>query len=163
MDAQTFQQILGRSAILLQFRLFDQFYIFDYVTEFVLKNPKIGDIKDFHFVDFEGFIQYLEKRKFEGETESDKQIKELLAQAKKEKYDLNGEINALELKLAIAKKAEIRQHKKDIIDLIEKEVASRYYYEKGKIQMGLRNDKEIEEAVKVLRDATQYQKILKGK
>jgi carboxyl-terminal processing protease len=141
----------------------DQFYIFDYVTEFALKNPKIGEVKDFHFTDFEGFIQYLEKRKFEGETESDKQIKALLAEAKKEKYDLNGEINALETKLAAAKKAEIRQYKKDIVDLIEKEIASRYYYEKGKIQMGLRNDKEIEEAVKVLRDAARYQKILKGK
>jgi carboxyl-terminal processing protease len=141
----------------------DKFYIFDYVTEFTLKNPKIGDIKDFHFTDFEGFMQYLEKRKFEGETESDKQLKELLAKAKKEKYELGTEINALENKLSIAKKAEIRQYKSDIIDLIEKEIASRYYYEKGKIQMGLRNDKEIVEAVKILRDPVKYQKILMSK
>lgn len=151
----------SKSAVVRSLR--DQFYIFDYVTEFTLKNPQIGEVKDYHFNDFEGFIQYLDKRKFEGETESDKQIKELLAKAKKEKFDLGTEIKALESKLSTAKKAEIRTHKKDIIDLIEKEIAARYYYEKGKIQMGLRNDKEIEEAIKVLRDQTRYQKILSGK
>lgn len=141
----------------------DQFYIFDYVTEYTLKNPKIGEIKDFHFSDFENFMQYLEKRNFEGETETDKQIKELIAKAKKEKYDLGGEIKSLETKLSGSKKAEIRQYKQDIIDLIEKEIAARYYYEKGKIQMGLRNDKEIEEAVKILRDQAKYKKILISK
>lgn len=141
----------------------DQFYIFDYVTEYTLKNPKIGEIKDFHFSDFENFMQYLEKRNFEGETETDKQIKELIAKAKKEKYDLSGEIKSLETKLSGSKKAEIRQYKQDIIDLIEKEIAARYYYEKGKIQMGLRNDKEIEEAVKILRDQAKYKKILISK
>ncbi len=44
--------------------------------------------------------------------------------------------------------------------MIEKEIASRYYYEKGKIQMGLRNDKEIEESIKLLKDTGKYQKLL---
>lgn len=141
----------------------DKYYIFDYVTEYTLKTPKIAEIKDFHFTDFEGFLQYLEKRKFEGETESDKKLQALLAEAKKEKFDLSAEAKVLEAKLSAAKKAELRLYKQDIIDLIEKEIAARYYYEKGKIQMGLRNDKEITEAVKLLRDEARYKKLLNSK
>lgn len=151
----------SKSAVVRSLR--DQFYIFDYVTEFTLKNPKIGEIKDFHFTDFEGFLQYLEKRKFEGETESDKEIKSLIAKSKKEKYNLSDEIKALETKLSTAKKAEIRQYKQDIVDLIEKEISSRYYFDKGKIQMGLRNDKEIAEAIALLKDMPRYNKILATK
>ena len=141
----------------------DQFYIFDYVTEYTLKHPKIAEVNDFHFDDFEGFIQYLEKRKFDGETESDKELKALIAKSKKENYNLSAELSALESRLASVKKAEIRQYKQDIIALIEKEIAARYYFEKGKIQMGLRNDKEIAEAISLLNDNARYKKILKSK
>ncbi len=141
----------------------DQFYIFDYVTEYTLKHPKIAEVNDFRFDDFEGFLQYLEKRKFDGETESDKELKSLIAKSKKENYNLADELKALESKLVAAKKAEIRQYKKDIVALIEKEIAARYYFEKGKIQMGLRNDPEIAEAIGLLNDEVRYKKILKAK
>lgn len=141
----------------------DQFYIFDYVTEYTLKHAKIAEVNDFRFDDFEGFLQYLEKRKFDGETESDKELKSLIAKSKKENYNLADELQALESKLVAAKKAEIRQYKKDIVALIEKEIAARYYFEKGKIQMGLRNDPEIAEAIGLLNDEVRYKKILKAK
>jgi len=44
--------------------------------------------------------------------------------------------------------------------MIEKEIASRYFYEKGKIEIGLRNDVEIKEAVRILNDEETYKKIL---
>ena len=52
------------------------------------------------------------------------------------------------------------KYKNELIKLIEKEIAGRYYYQKGKIQMGLRNDQEIEEAIKVLNDQARYQQVL---
>ena len=45
--------------------------------------------------------------------------------------------------------------------MIEKEIVGRYYYQKGKIQIGLRNDKEIKEAVKLLNDKEKYASLLK--
>jgi len=45
--------------------------------------------------------------------------------------------------------------------LIEKEIASRYYYQQGKIKIGLRNDDEIKEAITLLRDEAKYKSLLK--
>lgn len=145
--------------------LVEKFYIFDYVTDFSLKNKTISAVKDFHFTQFDEFVKYLETRNYFGETESDKLLSDLREKAKKEKYydAIATELKAAENKLTAEKKTEILNHKKDITDLIEKEISSRYYYEKGKIQMGLRNDKEIDEAIKILKDTPRYQKILSGK
>ncbi len=145
--------------------LVEKFYIFDYVTDFSLKNKTISVVKDFHFTQFEEFVKYLETRNYFGETESDKLLNDLREKAKKEKYfdAIAADLKAAESKLTTEKKAEILSHKKEITDLIEKEISSRYYYEKGKIQMGLRNDKEIDEAIKLLKDIPRYQKILSGK
>ena len=44
--------------------------------------------------------------------------------------------------------------------MIEKEIASRYFYEKGKIEIGLRNDIEIKQAVSLLNNDTEYKKAL---
>jgi carboxyl-terminal processing protease len=145
--------------------LADNYYIFDYVTDFCLKNKTITEVKNFHFTDFDGFVKYLEGRNYFGETESDKVLKELREKAQKENYldVISSDLKSAEAKLMAQKKSEILNHKKDITDLVEKEIASRYYYEKGKIQMGLRNDKEIDEAIKLLKDTPRYFKILSGK
>ena len=60
------------------------------------------------------------------------------------------------------KKDEIGEYKEVIIDLIEKEISSRFYYQEGKIKMGLKNDSEIEEAIKILKDKDRYSSILQG-
>ena len=145
--------------------LVEKFYIFDYVTDFSLKNKTISEVKDFHFTQFDEFVKFLESRNYFGETESDKLLNDLREKAKKEKYydAIAADLKAAENKMTAEKKAEILSHRKDITDLIEKEISSRYYYEKGKIQMGLRNDKEIDEAIKLLKDTPRYQKILSGK
>jgi carboxyl-terminal processing protease len=140
----------------------EKYYIFDYVTDFCLKNKTIPSVKEFHFTDFDGFVKYLEARNFFGETESDKLLSDLKEKAKKEKFleAIAADLKSAENKMQAEKKAEILNHKKDLTDLIEKEIVSRYYYEKGKIQMGLRNDKEIDEAIKLLRDTPRYLKLL---
>jgi carboxyl-terminal processing protease len=145
--------------------LLDKYYIFDYVTQFCLRNKEIGAVNDYRFTQFEEFMFFLDNKNFYGETESDKYLSDLKEKAKKENYfnAIATDFKSIEEKLKTEKKAEIMRHKKDITDLIEKEIASRYYYEKGKIQMGLRNDKEIDEAIKLLKDQSRYQKLLSGR
>ena len=77
-----------------------------------------------------------------------------------EGYNLDNSLNTLSQKVKAAKKDEILRYKEEITKLIEKEIASRYFYQKGKIKMGLRNDKEIEEAVKVINDPSRYSQLL---
>ncbi|MBK7409474.1 MAG: S41 family peptidase [Saprospirales bacterium] len=138
-----------------------QFVIFDYVTQYVLDIDTIADLKAFRFTQWDNFKNYLQKVKFEYQTETDKLLEKTLEQAKKDGYDKEFAAASLQSQLATIKKAELEKNKDVLIDLIEKDIASRFYFQNGKIQIGLRNDQEIEDAVKVLGDTGKYQKLLK--
>ena len=140
--------------------LLEQHLIFDYVTQFCLKHDSIPNVEEFYFQDFDGFVQFLEERQFDYDTESEKLLKQLVEESTEEGYELQAQIDALEAKIDADKKDAVMNNKEVITDLIEKEISSRYYYQEGKIKMGLRNDAEIEEAVKLLTDKEKYQAVL---
>lgn len=142
--------------------LVNQEIIFDYATQFTLKNPKIEEPQAFRFTAFDEFVKYVESRNFTYETDSEKLLKQLKDKSSKDGFTLDAEIKALDAKIKAEKKTDITQLKAAIVDLIEKEIVGRYYYQTGKIKIGLRNDKEIEEAIKVLREQARYQQVLKG-
>ena len=52
------------------------------------------------------------------------------------------------------------KHKETISNIIEKEIVSRYYFQKGKIEVGLKNDEEIKEAIAIINDTGEYKKLL---
>ena len=56
--------------------------------------------------------------------------------------------------------AAIQSFRGEIISIIEKEIAGRYYYQQGEVQMGLRNDREVQEAIAVLNDPARYNSLL---
>ncbi len=140
--------------------LIAQDLIFDYVTQYCLAHPVIPAVMDFHFTEFDDFAKFVEQRGFQYDSESEKLLKQLLESTKKDAIALDAEVSAIEAKIKAAKKSEMFKYKDAIVDMIEKEIAGRYYYQNGKIQIGLRNDMEIKEAVNVLLDAAKYKKIL---
>jgi len=142
--------------------LVNQEVVFEYATQYTLKHPTIAEPKDFHFTEFDEFVKYVEGRNFTYETESEKLLKQLKEKAGKDGFTLETELKGLETKIKAEKKTDIAQLKPFIVDLLEKEIVGRYYYQTGKIKVGLRNDKEIEESIKILRDNARYQKVLKG-
>ena len=87
--------------------------------------------------------------------------RKLVEQAKQDGYEKEFAAANLQSKLAEAKKLELERNKTVIIDLIEKDIAGRFYFQNGKIQIGLRNDQEIKDAVDVLGDGKRYEKLLK--
>ncbi len=137
--------------------------VFNYVTEWVLKNPEVTDAETFHFTDWEGFMAFLEKIKFNYDTESENLLDKLKETAVKNNYLSAADISNLDNKIIAAKKDELIRHKDLIVNMIEKEIVSRYLYEKGRVQIGLRNDKEIKEALDLFNNKDKYDKILKGK
>ena len=141
----------------------EQNMIFDYVTEYCLKNPAPKSVDEISFNNFNEFLGYIEKNNFEYDTGSEKMLERLRTQAKTDNYftDLQSDISMMENKIAEKKKNDLNNYKKEISDLIIKNITSRYFYQKGKIQMGLKLDKEIEEAVAALQDPAKYQSLLK--
>jgi len=140
--------------------LLEQNLVFDYVTQFCLEHDSIPPVEAFRFTDYDGFVRFLETRKFDYDTESEKLLKKLLEESTEEGYELHAQVSALEAQIDASKKDALNKNKAVITDLIEKEISSRYYYQEGKIKMGLRNDLEIEEAIKLLNDKQKYQAAL---
>ncbi|MEL7123147.1 MAG: S41 family peptidase, partial [Bacteroidota bacterium] len=141
----------------------DQDYIFKFVTQFCLENETIAAVEDFRFTKFDEFVQFLENQDFKFETQSEKLLKKLEADAKDQGYTFLQEIETIKANIAKEKEESIMKYKKDLIKIVEKEIAGRYYYQEGKIKMGLRNDDEIQEAIAVLRDTDKYNEILGNK
>lgn len=141
----------------------DKFLLFDYVTMFTLKNDKIDEPEKFRFTQFDDFVEFLNKKNFQYDSESEKLLKKLKEEAVKDKYatTIDAELKAIETKIKSDKKNDLLKHKDEIIDEIEREIIARYYYEKGKIKIALRNDIEIQEAIKLLEDAPRYKSLLK--
>ncbi len=144
--------------------LLDKDMIFNFATQYVLKNPTAASIDDVNFTDYDSFLSFLNREKFVYQTKSEKELKQLKKTAKAEKIEdkLNIDFKSIEDKIAAVKKAELTSYKEDILNLIEKEIAGRYFYQKGKLQMGLKNDKEIKEAVKLFDNPTKYKQLLKN-
>jgi carboxyl-terminal processing protease len=141
--------------------LVNQHLIFDFATQYCLQHPSIDSVDQFKFTDFDAFLKFVESREFKYETDSEKLLVEFKDKAAKDGYKLDSEITALEQNIRNAKKTAIAGYKTTILDLIEREIAGRYYYKTGKIKMTLRNDSEVTEAKKVLLDEAKYKSILK--
>lgn len=137
-------------------------FVFNYVTEWILENPEVTDVETFSFNQWDSFVKFLEKKNFDFDTESENLLEKLKEQSKEDGYIKATDVSELEAKIVQAKKKDIESNKAAIIDLIEKEIASRFFYEKGRIQIGLRNDKEVKKAVNLFNDPAEYDRVLKG-
>ncbi|MBV6653889.1 MAG: S41 family peptidase [Mameliella sp.] len=142
--------------------LIDQHLIFDFVTAHFSSVDSVVAVEEYQFDDFQAFVDYLDTRSFQYDTESEKLLKKLVKAGKNDGYDLKAEIATIQEGIKSSKKDALQRNEAIIVGLIEKEVATRYYYQKGKIKMGLRNDKEIEDAITLLNDTPRYNEILKG-
>lgn len=138
--------------------------IFNYVTQYCLNKESISEVADFQFTEFEDFIAYVSEQGLEYGTNTEKALKKLKIASDEEEYsdDLAAEFDDIAEKILEAKKKEIYSFQEEITDYIEKEIVSRYYYEKGKIQIGLRNDTEVKDAIDILKDPAKYKKLLEN-
>lgn len=136
--------------------------IFDFVTEYCQDKESIPSIKDFSFTEFDAFTAFLTKRGYTYETDSEKVLKRLKKEAEEAKYlsSIQGELDAIQQKIEMEKQNDISQYKAEITNMIEKSIVSRYYYQQGKIKIGLKNDLEIKEAVAILGDKAKYEQLL---
>jgi carboxyl-terminal processing protease len=143
--------------------LLDQNIIFDYVTQYALKHEKIDSVEIFEFSDWDDFSRFVQSKNFDYETATEKKIKELTTIASSENLPLGADISALENKVKNEKKGDLLKNRARILHEIEQEIVGRYYYQRGKVRKSLKNDPEVEEAVKLLNDTARYKAILSGK
>jgi carboxyl-terminal processing protease len=149
--------------------LLDQHLIFEYANIFCRNKDSIAAVGTFSFTDYDDFILFLKKKNFSYISEPEKHLAEsgkaLEKQIATGKADVSqkealAQIEKLKQKLVLSKTAELETAKGQIIDEIEKEIITRYYFQRGKSQQTLDDDAEIKEAISVLRDTKRYKTIL---
>ncbi len=145
--------------------LLNERLVFDYATLDALKNPTIATAKEFSIsdADYEGFVKFVKSKKHTYETASEKMLKDLEKKAKAEKYldAIESDLAGMRKKIEQDKAQDIYKYKKQITKLLERQIITRYYFEKGRVELGLQNDEEVAEAIKVLNNPTRYNQLLK--
>jgi carboxyl-terminal processing protease len=139
--------------------------MFDYVVDYIGKHPTIAPANDFHLTDadYARFTERVIKAGFTYDQVSKKQFEELVKVAKFEGYydDAKDEFDALKAKLDHHDVSrDLERHRDEIQQLIEQDIVSHYYYQGGQVQVGLRNDKTIQEAERILNTDGEYQRLL---
>ena len=146
--------------------LVSKLFIFDYATIYRNTHPAMGDLRTFSLTDAEyaDFVKYLSDKNYSYSTGSEKLLAGLKAEATKEKQfgEIQTEYDALKAKMTASKKNDLQLHKDEIKQVLENEIASRYFFDKGRYETNFKYDRELAQAVKIMQDKEQVASILKG-
>lgn len=138
--------------------------LFDYATDYCLKNPVIATPETFTLSDedYADFKEQVKKSDFTYDKESEKALKALKEIAGIEGYieEASPEFEALERKLTHNLERDLDHFSKDIKRLIEDEIIKRNYFQKGAIIQQLKDDSDLKEAIRILANQTAYKKVL---
>ena len=109
-------------------------------------------------------LNFISSKDYDYITKSEKSLDELKKNAEEEKYlaALQVDIDALRSKLAHDKQADVLKNKDEIINLLEDEIAARYYFQMGRVRESLTHDNDLKQAIELLKDAGRYNGILSG-
>ena len=146
--------------------LFSKYLIFDYATKFRRDVSEIPPAGQFEISDetFDDFMKFISNKNYDYTTKTEKALEELKKNAEKEHYfnAIKSEYDALKIQMNNDKKGDLIKHKEQIKELLKLEIATRYYFQKGRIIASIKNDSDIQEAIKILNDDAMYKSILAG-
>ncbi len=136
--------------------------LFNYSTQLYYKKPDQKTITSISDIEFNEFKEYLKKEKIEINTSLDKAIKNLQEVAKKENLEteITNEVKQMELAMEKIKDKEIEKNKAQIKRLILQEMMIRYGYKKAFYDYVSSNYEDVNKAIEVLNNTSQYNKIL---
>ncbi len=157
-------QVDSYSTVLLA--MMEKHIVFNFANEFKLKHATIPDAKEFTITDeiYNDFVQYVKTKNLEYKTFTEKQLEQLKRSVKDDKFsdNINAPIAQLEQVVAKEKENDLFRYKKEISELLQVEIASRYYHQKGGIEASLSIDPDVNKAKEILLNNDVYTSILKG-
>ena len=122
-----------------------------YVIDYARRHAEIPAVKDFHFADedFEDFIRFAKTQEFDyrssAKTLYDQMKRELVKDGLAEA--MAPELEAMEKALEMDKERFIRLKKDEIVPFIEEELATRYWFQEAGVEVRLRYDSQLKEAL----------------
>jgi carboxyl-terminal processing protease len=138
--------------------------VFDYATKYRNRHNSIAPAKDFKLTDadFTDFKTFLLDKKYDYQTASEKALEDFKKKAEDEKYfeAVQSQYQQLKQNLTRDKQADLDKNKTEIIELLESEIAKRYYFQKAEYEMAAKHDEDVKVAIKLLNDLPRYNSIL---
>lgn len=121
-----------------------------YTLKYVGEHESIPAVEDFHFTDYEDFVEFAKSKKFDSRTGAMALFDQMKDELKKDGLQdkASAEIDALQKALEISKEELLWLRKDEVTPWIEEEIAVRYYYQGAGIKIRLRYDREVAEALK---------------
>ncbi len=140
-------------------------FIFDYASHYAFNHPTLAEAKNFSLTDQEylDFVTWMKGKTYSVQSPVEVELNELTEEAKREKFydELKPQLDQIKGRLADTRKNELMHHKGQLKQVLEREIVSRYYFEKGSVESGFKYDQEVKTAMQVLRNQPEYKKILK--
>jgi carboxyl-terminal processing protease len=153
------------SEITLQ--LYTQNLLFDFATRYRSTHTTIDppEIYSLSNDDYESFKSFIEDQDFEFKTASEQAFEELVNTARREKYFelAEEEFAMLEQKLSHNNLKDLVTFQEEIRQILSEEIINRYYYQSGRIVSQIREDKQLDKAVQVLKEPSLVKEVLSGK
>jgi len=138
--------------------------VFDYATKYRNRHTSIAPAKDFKLTDadFTDFKTFLLDKKYDYQTASEKALEDFKKKAEDEKYfeAVQSQYQQLKQNLSRDKQDDLDKNKTEIIELLESEIAKRYYFQKAQYEMAAKHDEDVKLAIKLLNDLPRYNAIL---
>lgn len=140
--------------------------IYEFANKYQFEHPTIKPAKEFLLTDaeYQTFVSWLANKDYAYTTQVERELNDLEASAKKEKYydAVKESLKSLRNNINNNKAADLMNFKNEIKTLLEQEIVLHYYLQKGVREYTFARDPEIEQALKLFKDMPRYNAILKG-
>lgn len=139
---------------------------FNYANQYRKNNPKLESAKTFQLsdADYAAFVNSLADKDLTYQSKTERLLSDLRIEAEKENKsaEVKADLENLKYKLTVSKKTDMAVHKSEIKRVLETQIISRYFYEKGRIEQSFQYDKELMGAKALFGSQPQMLAILKG-
>ena len=138
--------------------------LFNFATRYHNAHPTIAEAGKFALTDaeYDEFKKYVLAEEFTYSTASEEMLKKMKETAEKEGFyeDSKAEYDALMARVVPSKERDLEKFRVEIKYLLENEIISRYYYQKGRAIDAFRNDLYVEKALEIFKNRSAYNTIL---
>lgn len=138
--------------------------VFEFATRYCAEHPAVPDYRTWHLTDgdYERFKALLRENKFTYATPLERNTRQLIETAKKERYysELEDQLTILRNKVDASKATDLTRFKAEIMRVLEEQIAFHYSQNEGQAQVSLPRDKAVIKAREILNDPLAFGKIL---
>ena len=137
------------------FYLVNEDMIFDYATQYRREHEHIAPAEEFELTDkdIEDFCMFLDEKQFTYETETGRNLGELIKMAKQEDIDstLLADLEAFKPRLTVDYRHAIARNRQEVEKMLGSEIVKRYYYHRGHYAYVLRFDEQLQQAIQAFK------------